>query len=291
MATTLTQKGQMVPFTNSTGSTLASGAPVDLGWCMGIVQNTTLNGADGIACVYGVHKVAKNTSDAFAQGQTVFWDATAGEAVDNGGALNVNKLMGVAFEAAGASATTLQVKLLERRPSGEGVLSLLAKDFRVHDAIQTALPTTAADDDLALIAGTFGTDTPTIQGVDFGGTSTTAYARIQVPIPADYQPGGRLTLRANAGMLTSVADTSCTLDAQVYAADRSGAASADLCATAAQSMNSLTKADLDFTITATGRQAGDVLDIRLTVAGTDSANAAIMLPEISAVELIYAPNP
>lgn len=291
MATTFRQKGCTVPFTNSTGASLASGAPVDLGWCMGIVQDTTANGAEGEAVVYGVHEVAKNTSDAFVQGQAVFWDETADEAVDNGGALNVNKLMGVAFAAAGASATTLQVKLLERRPSGEGVLSLLAKDFRVHDAIQSSLPTTAASDDLALIAGTFGTDTPTIQSADPGGTSVTAYARIQVPIPADYQPGGRLTLRAHAGVLTSVADTSCTLDAQVYAADRAGGASADLCATAAQSMNSLTFADLDFTITPTGRQAGDVLDIRLTVAAVDAGNAAAIVPEISAVELIYAPNP
>lgn len=155
--------------------------------------------------------------------------------------------------------------------------------FRVHDALQTALPTTAANDDLGLTAGTFGTSAPVLNSVDFGGTSTTAYGRVRVPVPVEYVAGQTVTLRVNAGMLTTVSDGTATVDASVY---RDAAPTVDICATAAQSANSLTAADLDFTLTPTNVVPGDILDIRLAVAGSDSGDAGEMKVQINSVELL-----
>jgi len=151
--------------------------------------------------------------------------------------------------------------------------------WRVWDDIDAVLPDTAATDDLGLIGGTFGSASPSIQSVDFGATTTTAYARAQIPLPwcfVDYQT---VKLRCHAGMLV-IADDACTLDVEAYESDKKAGISADLCATAAQSINSATLADKDFTITSSSLVAGDMLDVRLTVVGTDAGNAA---PNITAV--------
>lgn len=151
--------------------------------------------------------------------------------------------------------------------------------WRVHDALQTNLPGTAAADDLALIGGTFGSASPSIQSVDFGGTSTTAHARAQIPVPADYEAGQTFTLRVHAGMLV-VADATCTLDVECYRSDEEAGIGSDLYAGSAQDINSATFADIDYTISPSTLSPGDLLDVRLTVAGTDASNAA---PNITAV--------
>jgi hypothetical protein len=158
--------------------------------------------------------------------------------------------------------------------------------WRVHDALHTNLPGTAAADDLALIGGTFGSASPSIQSLDFGGTSTTAYARAQIPLPWEYESGQSVELRFHAGMLTTLADASCTLDVECYETDEETGISADICADAAQSINSLTLADIDFTITPTALVAGDLLDVRITVAGTDAGNLGVMTACIGAVKLL-----
>ena len=145
--------------------------------------------------------------------------------------------------------------------------------WRVWDAMQTNLPGTAATDDLALVGGTFGTASPTIQSVDFGGTTTTAYARAVIALPWEYDDGQTVTLRFHAGMLTTIADASCTLDVVCYESDEEAGIGADICATAAQSINSTTFADIDFTITPTNLAAGDTLDVRITITGTDAGDA------------------
>lgn len=158
--------------------------------------------------------------------------------------------------------------------------------WRVHDAYHTNLPGTAASDDLALIGGTFGSASPCIQGLDFGGTSTTAYARANIPLPWEYEDGQTVKLRFHAGILTTVADDSLTLDVVAYETDEEVGIGSDICATAAQSINSLTLADIDFTITATSLVAGDVLDVRIVVAGTDAGNLGVMIPVIGSAKLL-----
>lgn len=155
--------------------------------------------------------------------------------------------------------------------------------MRTHDALATTLPGTAANDDMALITGTPGIDAPTLQGVDFGGTTSDEKAGFQFILPPEYVSGGQIQVIVRAAMLTTVADTSCTIDVQCWPQDDNGAATADICATAAQNMNSLTPANYTFTITPTNRIAGDVLNIRLAFAGTDAGNLGVMIPEISKV--------
>jgi hypothetical protein len=152
--------------------------------------------------------------------------------------------------------------------------------------IATNLPTAAANDDMGLVIGTPGTDVSTLQGVDFGGTSTDEKCSFEYELPAEYDAGNTITLRIRAAMLTTIADAPTTVDVNCYKSDRDGAASSDLCATAAQSINSLTPANLDFTITPTGLAAGDRLVFVLTFAGSDTGDLDVMIPEISQVELL-----
>lgn len=158
--------------------------------------------------------------------------------------------------------------------------------LRVWDARQTNLPGAAANDDMGVITGTFLTDVPTLQGVDFGGASTDEKGAFQFLLPPEYVAGGSVTVRLRAGMVTSVADTACTVDVEVGKANRDGASGADICATAAQSINSLAYANKDFTITPTALSPGDLLDIRLSFAGSDVGNLDVMIPEISQIEIV-----
>ena len=94
-------------------------------------------------------------------------------------------------------------------------------DARVHDAIQTVLPGTAAADDLGFDGGTFATSSPHLTAGDLKAAgATTRYARFQIPLPAEYVDGETVNLRIHAGMQTTVADTSCTVDVECYESDR-----------------------------------------------------------------------
>jgi hypothetical protein len=159
--------------------------------------------------------------------------------------------------------------------------------LRVWDAFQTNLPGTAATDDLALVGGTFATAPPTVSGGDMKALgATTRYARFQMQLPECYDAGQTITLSMSAGMVTTVADTSCTLDVQCYKLDKVTGIGSDLCATAATSINSLTFADIPFTITPTGLIAGDVFDVRIAITCTDAATGTAVTPTIAGLDLL-----
>lgn len=159
--------------------------------------------------------------------------------------------------------------------------------FRVWDALQTNTPGTAASDDLAISTGTLGTDMPSIQTGDLKAAgATTRYARLQFPLPIEYVAGQSVTLRASAGMKTTVSDGTATIDFQVYSSDRDTTVSSDLCATSATSINSLTFADKDFTISATALTPGMLLDIRLAIAVSDAATATAVIGCLAQLELL-----
>lgn len=162
-------------------------------------------------------------------------------------------------------------------------------EFRVWDAVQTVLPGTAANDDLAYVGNTFGTGSPTLQGVDAGGTTETQRARVQVALPPEYVAGESVTIRVSAAMNTTPSDTTATVDVEAYLIDRDGSlgsSGSDLVTTSAQSINSTTFADQDFALTTSSLSPGDLLDIRITTAVTDSGDAGVMFAEIGAVELL-----
>ena len=160
-------------------------------------------------------------------------------------------------------------------------------DLRVWDAIQTDLPGTPANDDLGLIGTTFGSTAPRVTAGDCKALgATTRYARFMVELPECYDAGETVTISLSAGMVTTVASVSCTVDVEAYEIDKIGGISADLCTTAAITINSLTFAAKAFTITPTTLSAGDVLDVRIAIAVNDAATATAVTPTIAGIDLL-----
>lgn len=160
--------------------------------------------------------------------------------------------------------------------------------FRVWDAFATNLPGTSSADDLALVGGTFGTGVPSLESSDLKAAgATTLYARFTKALPAEYVAGETVQIRISGGMVTTVADTSATVDVEAYESDREGAVDgSDLVTTSATTINSLTFGDDDFTVTATALAPGDVLDVRITVSVNDGASGTEVKARLGAVELL-----
>lgn len=163
--------------------------------------------------------------------------------------------------------------------------AILPGAWRVHDAYATPLPTTAASDDLAVILGSDGTAFPSIRTSDGKATTVTQIARAIVALPDNYVAGSAITLRAKAGMITTVSDTTATIDFNVYSNDGDATGSADLVETAATTINSLTFSNKDFVITPTGLVAGQLLNVKMTIAITDGATATAVIGAVAQVEL------
>ena len=152
---------------------------------------------------------------------------------------------------------------------------------RVWDAMQTNTPGTPATDDLGLVTGTPGTDAPMLSDGDLKAAgATTRKVAFEMSVPYDYDDGETFEVRFTAGMETSVADVSATIDLQVFKPDGTGAVGSDLCTTAAQSINSLTPNDYDFTIDGSGIDPGDKLICIVSVAVNDAATATAVTAAI-----------
>lgn len=185
------------------------------------------------------------------------------------------------------SGVAAQTRLTILKQDALAIFPVNMMDLRVWDAIQTNLPGTAATDDLALIGTTFGATAPLVTAGDCKALgATTRYARCMVALPECYEAGETVTLSLSAGMVTTVASVSCTVDVECYEIDKVGGISADLCTTAATTINSLTFAAKAFTITPTALVAGDVLDIRLTIAVNDAATVTAVTPTIAGIDLL-----
>jgi hypothetical protein len=162
-------------------------------------------------------------------------------------------------------------------------------DFRVWDAMQTPLPGTPATDDLGLVGGTFGTATPSLRSEDLKTLgATNKRARVLIQLPWEYISGESVTIRVKAGMITTVAGTSATVDVEAYKlqGDPDDAIGSDLVSTAATTMNSLVFSDVDFVLSPNSLAPGDILDVRLTCAVNDGASATAVIAAISSVKLL-----
>lgn len=158
--------------------------------------------------------------------------------------------------------------------------------WRVWDAYQTTLPGTSASDDLGLYGGTFASASPMIKSYDLKTLSTSLYARAMFALPSQYDAAQAVTIRAKAGMITTVAGTSCVIDFEAYKSDNFGGIGSDLVTTAATTINSLTQANKDFTVTPASLAIGSILDIRMTVTVVDAATATAVIAGIGAVEML-----
>jgi hypothetical protein len=173
---------------------------------------------------------------------------------------------------------------LAQRVLAESIVPLT--QARTWNAVATSLPAAAADDDLGLVSGTWGTDPARITAGNvriIGATTRRLY--MAIPIPANYEDGQTIQLQIRAKMETTVADVSCTLDAEAYVGS-DGALGSDLVTTGAQSMNSLSAAAYTFTINATGVDPGDLLEVRLSIASNDAATATAVTPAIYSIALL-----
>lgn len=157
--------------------------------------------------------------------------------------------------------------------------------FRVWNAMATNLPGTAADDDLAFVGGTFGTDFPQIQSSNFEGTTATQRARAIIALPENYETGEDCLLNLWCKM-TAVAQVSATVDVEAYRGGTDFLVNgADICATAAQSINSTTVGFKQFVLGGSGLNPGDHLDVRITVAGDDTGGSGAVIAQIGFIWL------
>lgn len=155
--------------------------------------------------------------------------------------------------------------------------------LRVHDAFGTLIGTAGTDDLGVSSGGTYGTNAPYIDGGDQKALgATTRRARFLFTLPPEYVTGQSVRIVAHAGMITTVADTSCTLDFEAYRSDKDATVGgSDLVTTAALSINSTSFAEKDFELTSSGLAAGDVLDVRVSITCTDAATGTAVIPAIA----------
>lgn len=166
-----------------------------------------------------------------------------------------------------------------------GEVAVPLTELKTWDSIAANLPATAASDDLGLIAGTFKTSNPVVRTSDAKATTVTQKARFQVPINFDVTAIQTLKVRVEAGMTTTNTDGTATVDVECV---RLAAPTVDLCTTAATSIAGTagTYTDKDFTLTTTNLTAGDILDIVVTIAITDSATGTAVLGQINSISLV-----
>ena len=226
-------------------------------------------GSDGGAVTGQVRKAPSAT--AIASG-TVMHTGTA----DLKGTANTNQTLALS-----ATSTDLDIA------SGDAIgLDVTGTTTAARGVVTVLLAPAGSSDDLRLVGGTFATASPTVQTSDSKNTSVTQYARFLVRVPAEYVAGETLTLRAHAGMNTTVASSSATIDFQVYKSDLEGSIGSDLCSTSATTINSLTDADCDFVIDGSSLVAGDFLDVRTTIAIVDSATGTAVIGQIGGIALL-----
>lgn len=161
--------------------------------------------------------------------------------------------------------------------------------WRVFDAFHTNLPGTPLTDDLGLVGGAWTTNPPSLQTEDLKAAgATNNYARCMVALPPEYVTGETVVLRFHAGMKTTVADASATLDCVAFESDLEDGLSADLVTTAATTMNNLiaSATDIDFALTASALSPGDILDIRIQTAINDAASGTAVIGFIGAAWLL-----
>lgn len=152
---------------------------------------------------------------------------------------------------------------------------------KTWDAMTVNLPAAAAADDLGFVTGTPGTDSPKLSTGDLKAAGATSRkTAFELSVPANWESGQTIELRLVVGMETTIADNSATVDVEVYKPDGTGSVGSDLCTTAAQSINSLTPANLDFTLNANSIDPGDKLIVVVTAAINDAATGTAVIGSI-----------
>lgn len=145
--------------------------------------------------------------------------------------------------------------------------------FRVWDAVNTNLPGTAANDDLGITGGTWGTNAFALTSGDFSGASITRRARVQVWMPENWIAGNNCQFLLY-GKISATPQVSATVDVEAYLTDYGGNVSgSDICTTAAVPMSLTSPQTYPFVLDSAGLFVGTMIDIRVTVAGNDTGGS------------------
>ena len=155
------------------------------------------------------------------------------------------------------------------------------------DAPSDSLPDLAADDNLGLEPGTFGTNQVSVQTYDMASQGAkTLYFGDEFGLPVEYVAGESVQIQIAAAMLTTIADVSCTVDVECRKVGRDNTVGSDLCTTAAQSINSLSFTNKTFEIIGTLLEPGDRLEVRVAVAINDASNTTVVKACIAAYDFL-----
>lgn len=112
MATNYIQPGEVIDWTNGTGSSKAAGTVVAVGQMLGVTLVTIANGATGSVRIRGVFTVPKVSGAVIAAGESLVWDASAAAFDDNLATPASGDISGppaAAAEAAGNGVTSFDV--------------------------------------------------------------------------------------------------------------------------------------------------------------------------------------
>ncbi len=145
-------------------------------------------------------------------------------------------------------------------------------------------------DDLQYVSGTYGSVVPYVGTPDLKAAgASTRYARCLITIPHDFEGYPEsLTIRCVAGMKTTIADVTATIDVEAWRVDGDGTyGAADLVSTVGPvTMNSVTAANKDFVLLTSTLAAGDVIDVRITIAVNDAATVGAVIGALWQLELL-----
>jgi predicted RecA/RadA family phage recombinase len=107
------QEGDVINWTNGTGSAVAAGDVVAMGNTLGVALVAIAAAASGSVALEGVYTVPKVTAAVIAVGESLVWDVSAGKFDDNAATPATGDISGaaaMAFEAGTSSMTTLKVR-------------------------------------------------------------------------------------------------------------------------------------------------------------------------------------
>jgi predicted RecA/RadA family phage recombinase len=113
------QNGKVFEYTVGNSETVASGDVIVKGDLVGVAATGSSTEGAVIACNRcGVYEVAKTASQAYTQGQNLFWDAAEKKVTSTGAG---NKPIGKAWAAAASDDTTAQILLSETQKQAANV--------------------------------------------------------------------------------------------------------------------------------------------------------------------------
>lgn len=180
------------------------------------------------------------------------------------------------------------IATLDQALSSDVIHPIDLRTVRVWDSASLALlPQTSASDDLGLYVGAFTSASWIIKTFDVKTLTTSLYGRFSAFVPERFPAAnGAFKIRFYAGMITTIAGTSCEIDLVAYKIDRLAGISADLVTTLPITINTLGSAAKDFTLTATSLSPGDELDCRVAISVVDAATATAVVASIGAIQVV-----